>query len=215
MKRKYSQAEAHIINTARKLFLKKGFEETTTRDIAKEANINASMINYYFRSKHKLFYIAFEEVFEALPKKVLPLMDSGLPLFEIIRKWVHLNYEIHLTHPDVFLYIFSELIKNLQRSSEEDETLQYFFTSKEYEDKTLHTIYSKLSKLLKKEAAKGTIKPISIPDFLFTCFSLLTFPFAGSPLAKQFLNLSDKEYVKFLHKYQDFVADVIINMLKK
>ena len=41
-----NDTETQIINAARKLFIEKGFEETTTRDIAKEANVNLGMISY-------------------------------------------------------------------------------------------------------------------------------------------------------------------------
>ena len=44
-----------IIESAIKLFSTKGFEGTSVREIAADANINVAMINYYFVSKEKLF----------------------------------------------------------------------------------------------------------------------------------------------------------------
>lgn len=44
----------HIYNTAKKLFIEKGFSETTVRDIAENANVKVGMINYYFESKDEL-----------------------------------------------------------------------------------------------------------------------------------------------------------------
>ncbi len=44
-----------IIQSAIKLFCAKGFEGTSVREIAADANINVAMINYYFDSKEKLF----------------------------------------------------------------------------------------------------------------------------------------------------------------
>jgi AcrR family transcriptional regulator len=49
--------EAKIKNAARVVFHKKGFAATRTRDIAEEAGINLALLNYYFRSKEKLFEI--------------------------------------------------------------------------------------------------------------------------------------------------------------
>lgn len=51
---KMSKKEA-IIKSAIKLFGTKGFEGTSVRDIAAEAQVNVAMINYYFGSKEKLF----------------------------------------------------------------------------------------------------------------------------------------------------------------
>ncbi|MEO6905757.1 MAG: TetR family transcriptional regulator [Ginsengibacter sp.] len=44
-----------IIQSAIKLFGTKGFEGTSVRDIAFDAQVNVAMINYYFGSKEKLF----------------------------------------------------------------------------------------------------------------------------------------------------------------
>lgn len=47
--------EENILFAAEKLFAEKGFEGTSTREIAKAAHVNISMISYYFGSKEKLY----------------------------------------------------------------------------------------------------------------------------------------------------------------
>ncbi len=47
--------EENILYAAEKLFAELGFEGTSTREIAKAANVNISMISYYFGSKEKLY----------------------------------------------------------------------------------------------------------------------------------------------------------------
>jgi len=47
--------EEKIKNAARVIFHSKGYAATRTRDIADEAGINLALLNYYFRSKEKLF----------------------------------------------------------------------------------------------------------------------------------------------------------------
>ena len=44
-----------IIESALKLFSTKGFEGTSVREIAADADVNVAMINYYFGSKESLF----------------------------------------------------------------------------------------------------------------------------------------------------------------
>ena len=53
--------EDKIKDSSRKLFTQQGFAATKTRDIAKEAGINLALLNYYFRSKEKLFEIVMLE----------------------------------------------------------------------------------------------------------------------------------------------------------
>lgn len=52
--------EENILFAAEKLFAEKGFEGTSTREISTEAQVNISMISYYFGSKEKLFEKIFE-----------------------------------------------------------------------------------------------------------------------------------------------------------
>ena len=52
--------EENILFNAEKLFAEKGFDGTSIREISKEAQVNVSMISYYFVSKEKLFEKIFE-----------------------------------------------------------------------------------------------------------------------------------------------------------
>lgn len=53
--------EEKIKEAARKIFMEKGFGSTRTREIAEAAGINSALLNYYFRSKEKLFEIIMME----------------------------------------------------------------------------------------------------------------------------------------------------------
>lgn len=52
--------EEHILIVAEEIFAQKGFSGTSTREICKEAEVNISMISYYFGSKEKLYERIFE-----------------------------------------------------------------------------------------------------------------------------------------------------------
>ena len=56
-----TSTEEKIKEAARVVFHKKGYAATRTRDIAEEADINLALLNYYFRSKEKLFDIIMVE----------------------------------------------------------------------------------------------------------------------------------------------------------
>lgn len=55
----YNAKQLEIINIAEKLFAKQGFAGTSVRDISQEAEMNVSMISYYFGSKDKLIEAVF------------------------------------------------------------------------------------------------------------------------------------------------------------
>ncbi|MDD4114947.1 MAG: helix-turn-helix domain containing protein, partial [Massilibacteroides sp.] len=47
--------ESRIIEAAKQVFVRKGFESATMGDIAAEAGIGRTSLNYYFRNKEMLF----------------------------------------------------------------------------------------------------------------------------------------------------------------
>lgn len=55
----YSDKQLQILEVAERLFAERGFEGTSVRDIAHEANVNVAMISYYFGSKEKLLQAMF------------------------------------------------------------------------------------------------------------------------------------------------------------
>jgi len=54
-----NEKQIQIIEVAEKLFADKGFDGTSVRDIAEEADVNVAMISYYFGSKEKLLESLF------------------------------------------------------------------------------------------------------------------------------------------------------------
>ncbi len=52
---KKQDSKQKIFGVASKMFADKGFDGTSIRDIAKEANVSLASINYHFRSKHQLY----------------------------------------------------------------------------------------------------------------------------------------------------------------
>ena len=65
--------EDKILSAASKVFTEKGFAGTRTRDIAEEAGINLALLNYYFRSKEKLFQQVMKLKIVLLFGKILPI----------------------------------------------------------------------------------------------------------------------------------------------
>jgi TetR/AcrR family transcriptional regulator, cholesterol catabolism regulator len=82
-----------IRETAAKLFAEKGFENTTTRDIAMAAGINNASLYYYFDSKEQLLYQILEEVIRTGLQRIAEIEQSPRPLKEKLA----LTLRIHTT----------------------------------------------------------------------------------------------------------------------
>ena len=71
-----------LIETAKELFLTKGVDRVGVREIATKAGINLSLMNYYFRSKEKLFETIFENIINDKAVILRHILDSDLPIDE-------------------------------------------------------------------------------------------------------------------------------------
>ena len=117
MAKKQSQkdltTEEKIKEAASKVFQKKGFSGTRTRDIAEEAGLNLALINYYFRSKQKLFEIIMAEKLSSFFMDFIPLLLSEDSSPEEKVRLVSENYiNLLLENPDLPVFVMSAVHNN-------------------------------------------------------------------------------------------------------
>ncbi|MBC7828633.1 MAG: TetR/AcrR family transcriptional regulator [Chitinophagaceae bacterium] len=105
-----SSTEEKIKQAARIVFTRKGYAATRTRDIAEEAGLNLALLNYYFRSKEKLFELIMMEKVQKLFGILAPLVnDPNTSLEEKVDRLTN-NYFVMLTqNPDLPLFVLSEI----------------------------------------------------------------------------------------------------------
>ena len=102
--------EEKIKEAARKVFLKKGYAATRTRDIAEEAGINLALLNYYFRSKEKLFSHVMLEKMQQFFGALFSVINDPSTKLEIKIDLIVNNYiDMLLENPDLPLFVLSEI----------------------------------------------------------------------------------------------------------
>lgn len=102
--------EEKIKAAATKVFMQKGYGAARTRDIADEAEINLALLNYYFRSKEKLFEIVMLEKLHKLFAAVLPLItDEGLELDKKLELLVENYIDMLIENQDLPIFVLSEI----------------------------------------------------------------------------------------------------------
>src|SRR6201985_1132550 len=113
---KETSTEEKIKEAARKLFTQKGFSATRTRDIAEEAGINLALLNYYFRSKQKLFDIIMMENFRQFIQGIsFNFLEQNTTLDQKISKIVSMYIDFLPQNPALPLFVLNELRNNPQQ----------------------------------------------------------------------------------------------------
>ncbi len=80
------EAKERIFNAATSLFARKGFFAVGIREIAKEAQVNISMINYYFGGKVGILKAIIDDCYDKYYRAISDVGDDNTPT----DKWVRL-----------------------------------------------------------------------------------------------------------------------------
>lgn len=193
--------EEKIKAAARAVFHTKGYAATKTRDIAKEAGINLALLNYYFRSKEKLFQIIMLDSIHSLFQSILPIFfEEETTLFEKIEKFVSLYIEKLKMDAEIPLFILSELQRNPLVIMDQMPIKEIF------ENSVFHKQY--ISAIEKKE-----INAISYYHLIMNLAGLTVFPFIVKPIFFQMGNLTNENYLHLMEERKKFIPQWIKQML--
>jgi len=174
--------EAKIKNAAKNVFHKKGFAATRTRDIAEAAGINLALLNYYFRSKEKLFHIIIQETMQDFMKSFHGIFNDEKTTLDGKLELVASHYiDLLVEQPDIPIFILSEIRNNPEELKEKFQSRHLFFESV-------------FAKQFQKEVEQGKIVNLSMSQFMMNLMGLLVFPFVASPLIKATSELDDTAY---------------------
>ncbi|MDD4114572.1 MAG: helix-turn-helix domain containing protein, partial [Massilibacteroides sp.] len=195
--------ESRIIEAAKRVFVRKGFESATMGDIAAEAGIGRTSLNYYFRNKEMLF----EAILGNLMGMILPNIDqiaeanSSYP--EKVKKIVELYLQMIRANELVPLFVVNEF----QRDP------QHLFRAVLKDPQRIQPII-KLRRFVEDEMEKGNVRKMPIVDLVSTFISLVIFPFLiRRPLTDIFLEGKDSEFDAFLDRRAEFVYGIVVHLL--
>jgi AcrR family transcriptional regulator len=190
--------EDKIKAAARKVFTKKGFAATRTRDIAEEAGINLALLNYYFRSKEKLFEIVMgENMAQFILGMKGVLYNEKKTLIEKVEDIVDNYIELLKAHPDLPLFILSEIRANPERLAAKMDVKNILFQS---------PFFKQIM-----EETKGRVNPL---HFFMNILGLTIFPFIASPLLKNVGNLKQADFDAMMQERKKMIPAWIRAMLK-
>jgi AcrR family transcriptional regulator len=184
--------EEKIKKAALKLFTKKGFNATRTRDISEEAGINLALLNYYYRSKEKLFELVMTEVLQNFFKGITQIFnDEKTSVDEKVNIFV-VNYTALLKQqPDLPLFIFHELRLDPERLATKMGVNMVF---KSY-----------FFRQLNLEMERKKIVRIHPLHYVINMISMCVFPFIASPLLKHIANVNNREFETLIDERQVLV----------
>lgn len=190
--------EEKIISAARKLFTQKGYDATKTRDIANEAGINLALLNYYFRSKEKLFEMIMEENMGQFMMVISHIVNNESTTREEKTEQLVSNYIDMLTRvPDMPLFVLTHMKNNPSQVKIRQRFLGSHFM-----------------KQIQEEIKKGEIAPMNPVNIMMNIVGLTIFPFIGRPMIQNNNGITQEQFNALMQERKKLIPKWIEAILK-
>ncbi|WP_341906613.1 TetR family transcriptional regulator [Fluviicola taffensis] len=192
--------EEKIREAAKNVFIAKGFDGCTSREIAKASGMNVALVNYYFCSKKQLFKLVFEATMEDFMQSTVEVFKKDLSLESKMRIFIEREYEFLILHPDIPRFILSELSRGDKFEFDHAAILEKIADT------------GVLEELLDAQE-KGIIRKIDLTNVMLMIMSNCQYPFMAKSLMKYLNGLTEEEYQERLTLQKQYVTEMLIGYL--
>ncbi len=192
-----------MIDAARRLFIQKGFEDTTMCDIAEQAKVNRSTLHYYFPNKDVMFRAVFSSIVEELKPRLNEIMASEKPLMERLSLVVDEYFERFLENPQIPGFFISEIQRDVDHFIATARELHY--------DK----LFSMVRDALNTEMQKGRLKKVPMYMVFTAFYGNIAFPFITKNLFVSWFDMDETEYRAMIMEWKKYLLFQINNLLVK
>jgi len=150
-----------IFSASVHLFLVKGFQETSMREIAAAAGMGKSTIYDYFKTKDEILLSLIEDDVDDLNRQVRIITDQSLPAVERLQQVMHTYLKYLLSKKAIFFKLNTE-VQRLALQSQQRVQLKR------------HELQDMLSSLIKDAIQEGSFRPVNPLLATRTILALLT-----------------------------------------
>ena len=193
-------AEAKILDAARSIFVEKGFNGCSSREIANQAGLNVALVNYYFKSKENLFHKVVSTILNEFAASIFDIFKSNLSLEHKTRIMIEHEYDLLSKHPEIPAFIIGELGKRNES----------FFQSLNFE---MAIEQAEIHKQVIEAQNKGDMRKLDIVNILLLVMSNCHFPFMARPMINAVHSVNDTQYQDYLKIHKQYVTEMVINYL--
>ena len=188
------QTEELIKETAKKMFFTEGKFHATTQEIADEAKVNRTLINYYFRSRNNLINIIFDEAKMVSHEKSRAIFDRDKDIKDLIAEFIDDSLNTGIQYPYLETYIVTQMNK-------QDVCV--------FERNDMKEVTKAFLSRLEEEMENGRINKMEPIQFLLNMISLINFPLTVRPLIQQNLDINDKDYKRILSERKEIILNTL------
>ncbi|UHG94714.1 TetR/AcrR family transcriptional regulator [Spirosoma oryzicola] len=192
--------EDKIKNAAREVFLEKGFEKATTREIAERLGMNRALMNYYFRTKEKLFDAIFEELLQQFLASMHAVLTNEQNLRDKIKALIDYEFTAFSEQPQLVALIVGEINRNPVR----------------YQESVRRAIVQPMvlfDQQLQECIRQQKIRPINAEQLLDIIGSITSAYFINKPVRMHVWQMTESDFSASAQALKQAAIDIILNGL--
>ena len=193
-----TDTEEQIFQAACRVFQRKGYAGARMQEIADEADINKSMLHYYYRSKDKLFKQVYQRQMERFFPVIFKVLESEEPLDRKIEELIDVYYSFLRQNPKIAQFLVHEMNQNPERYRE-------FIERKE-----IHPPEA-FFRQVEREIEAGHLKEVDPKQLLTSIVGLVLFPFLAQTMIEGVFGLDEEGFREYLSSRKEFLRDFILN----
>ncbi len=196
------ETRERILAAAHRVFLRSGTAKARTQEIANEAGVNKALLHYYFGTKAALADAVFKHHLMSFMPRIFGLLgDPQLEIPDKVRAIVREQIEFHRARPYLAGFLAAEFHAEPERMSAMMAPVGA---------PPLHVLAMQLA----RAADAGTMRRISVEQFVITLIGAIVLPFVLRPLVTNLLGLQEDRFDAFLDERTVVLPDFILAGLR-
>ena len=199
--------EKRILWVAERLFLEKGFSDTSTTEIAKAVSCNQALIHYYFRTKEKLFWDVFAPKMEQVVEYLDAPLNESNDFFEKIANIIDFYFGMLELDQRLAPFIVNELIMHPARWEK--------FRERFLRSESRSSAFNRFEKMVEDEIGKETIRDILPIDLLLDIMSLTLSAFIVAPMGFAMGECDSDARKRYLERRKNDVTQLVLCGIRK
>lgn len=193
-----SDTEEQIFEAASQVFQRKGYAGARMQEIADEADINKSMLHYYYRNKDKLFQKVYQREVSRFFPVIFKVLSSEDPLDEKLERLIDTYYGFLNDNPKMAQFIIYEMNQNPDR-------FRSFIKEKGIQPPV------EFARQIEEAINEGRMDAVDPTQLLISIVGVILFPYIARTMVEVFFEFEKEDFSRFIEERKPFLVDFILS----
>lgn len=193
---KDNKTEELIKSCSKDLFFNKGKLNASTQEVADNAGVKRTLVNYYFGSKQKLFDLVFEELRFTFKMLLHSAVSGPASVYDKVSTLIQHCSDFIKEYPYFNIFMINEI--NTVGINKTERMKKYHFPE-------LDIFFREIE----QEMKEGKIPEMNPLNFYINIFALLSYPIIMRPYYEQIFDVPKKEMDELYTSRKEVILKLI------